>query len=114
MTLVYGAGYAAGAEVLAILSVARLFAVATGSSGVAMTMTGHQKTMMYITLSTGVLSLGLELAMVKPFGIVGVAVATCIAQILQNLLQLFYTKKRLGIWTHVEFSFRPVLELVGR
>jgi O-antigen/teichoic acid export membrane protein len=113
MGFVYGDFFRQGATVLAILSVARLFAVCTGNSGALLMMTGHQKTMMRITAVSAAFGLTAELLVVRPFGMVGVAVATACAQILQNSLQLIFGKLRVGIWTHVEFSLRPVRELLG-
>ncbi len=107
MGLVYGSYYARGAAVLAVLSGARVFAVATGSSGTALMMTGHQRMMMGITVTTGFLSVGAELVLVHPFGMIGVAIATATAQVLQNSLQLVFAKQRLGIWTHARFSLKP-------
>lgn len=114
LELVYGkAFYAEASTVLVILGFARLFAVATGSCGVALTMTGHQKLMMWITMFSAAFSFGLELLLVRPFGIVGVATATLIAQVGQNSLQLYFTHREIGIWTQMEFSLRPVTELFG-
>ena len=112
MQLVYGPFFRQGATVLAILSVARLVAVCTGSSGATLMMTGHQRTMMTLTLATGALSLVAEILLAPTYGITGVAVATCVAQIIQNLLQLAFARIRVGIWTHARFSLEPVPELV--
>ncbi len=114
MGFVYGDFFRQGATVLAILSVSRLYAVCTGNSGALLMMTGHQKTMMRITMVSAAVGLTTELLVVRPFGIVGVAVATSIAQIIQNTLQLVYGKRRVGIWSHAELSLRPVRALLGR
>lgn len=112
LELVYGSDFFRQAwTVLVILGAARLFAVYTGSCGVALTMTGHQTLMMRLTLLTAVISVALELALVQPFGIVGVAVATLIAQVLQNTAQLIATHRVIGIWTHAELSLKPLTEL---
>jgi O-antigen/teichoic acid export membrane protein len=109
---IFGHFYRQGALVLAILSVARLVAVGTGSCGAALMMTGHQRDMMNLSLFAGVLSVGSEILLAPHFGIVGVAVATALAQTLQNVLMLIFARKRLGIWTHAELSLRPVKELL--
>ncbi len=114
MGFVYGDFFREGATVLAILSVARLYAVCTGNSGALLMMTGHQKTMLGITMISAAFGLTAELLVVRPFGMVGVAVATAIAQIIQNTLQLVYGKLRVGIWSHAEFSLKPVRALLGR
>jgi O-antigen/teichoic acid export membrane protein len=102
-----------GATVLAILSLARLVAVCTGSCGVVLMMTGHQREMMNLSIFAGVLSVCGELLLAPHFGIVGVATATATAQVIQNALMLAFARRRVGIWTHVEFSFRPVKELMA-
>jgi O-antigen/teichoic acid export membrane protein len=114
MAILYGGKFfAAGGAVLAILSVARMVAAATGSSGSALQMTGYQRSLMYLTMVIGAVSLTMGIVLGRTFGAIGVAVATATAQICQNLGQLFLAKKRLGIWTHMELSFRPFKELLG-
>jgi O-antigen/teichoic acid export membrane protein len=112
--LVYGPFFAEGATVLAVLSAARLYAVWTGSSGTALMMTGHQHAMMTITVTSGLLSLVLGVSLVIPFGIVGVAVGTAVAQVVQNTLQLFVARRRLGIWTHGASPIVVTRELLGK
>ena len=112
MEVVYGPFFRQGATVLAILSIARLVAVCTGSSGATLMMTGHQRTMMTITVATGVVSLTAEILLAPSYGITGVAAATCAAQILQNALQLTFARLRVGIWTHARFSIEPLRELL--
>jgi O-antigen/teichoic acid export membrane protein len=112
LSIAYGPFYSRAASVLVILSCARLVAVCTGSSGATLMMTGHQRTMMAITLCSACLSLGGEVVLAARFGMVGVAVATCVAQILQNALQVTFARLRVGVWTHVQLSLRPIKELV--
>jgi O-antigen/teichoic acid export membrane protein len=114
MTVVYGPAFSAGAGVLAILSTARLVAVVTGNSGVALQMTGYQRTMFYLTIFTGVCSLAAEIIFGRMYGLIGVAWSTAAAQAMQNLLQLGFAKRKLGIWTQAELSLRPFFALVKR
>jgi O-antigen/teichoic acid export membrane protein len=100
--------------VLAILSSARLVAVVTGNSGVALQMTGYQRTMFYLTIFTGVCSLTAEIVFGNLYGLNGVAWSTAAAQIMQNLLQLGFAKRKLGIWTQAELSLRPFIALARR
>jgi len=76
-------------------------------------MTGHQRDMMNLSILAAVLGISGELLLVRPFGIVGVATATATAQIIQNALMLTFARRRVGIWTHAEFSLRPVKELLA-
>ena len=114
MGIVYGDYFTSGATVLAILSFARVYAVYTGSCGAALMMTGHQRTMMTLTVMTGFISLGAEVFAAPRWGMTGVATATACAQILQNTLQLAFTKIRLGIWTHARFTLAPVRAMLRR
>ena len=115
MGVVYGGSfYRQGATVLAILGTARLYAVITGNSGTLLMMTGNQKTMMRITSISGVYAVTCELLLAPRFGIVGVAIGTATAQFIQNTLQLIFGKRKVGIWTHAECSFRPLLGLIGK
>lgn len=112
MSLVYGSYFRHGATVLVILSCARLVAVCTGSSGATLMMTGHQRTMMVLTIASGIFSVTAEILLAPRYGITGVAAATCAAQTIQNALQLVFARVRVGIWTHARFSLAPVRELV--
>jgi O-antigen/teichoic acid export membrane protein len=110
--------YAEGAPILAILSIARLYAIWAGSAGVTLMMTGNQRAMMYITLGCGALSVlfGIVTAHVlKTIGgvselhvAIGVACATGVVIVLQNTLQLILVRRRLGIWTMVHFDPREL------
>jgi O-antigen/teichoic acid export membrane protein len=111
LSLAYGPYFRHAATVLIILSCARLVAVCTGSSGVTLMMTGHQRTMMLITVGTGAFALVAEILLAPRYGITGVASATCAAQILLNGLQLVFARIHVGIWTHARFSIAPIREL---
>ncbi len=114
MGTVYEPYYRQAAPILVVMSVARLIAVWTGSCGIALMMTGHQKAMMHITLASAGLSVGGGLLLAPHFGAMGVAVATAAAQVFQNLVQLFVAHRRLGIWTYVSFSPEILADLIGR
>jgi O-antigen/teichoic acid export membrane protein len=107
---VYGPEYRDAATILAILSSGRLLAVWAGSCGVVLMMTGHQRAMMAITLVSGSISIAGGLLAAPRFGAIGVAVTTSTAQVLQNLLQLILVRRRLGIWTMIQFSPRAVID----
>jgi O-antigen/teichoic acid export membrane protein len=112
LSVAYGPFFRGAATVLVILSVARLTAVCTGSSGVTLMMTGHQRTMMLITVGSGAFALVTEILLAPRYGMTGVAAATCTAQIMLNILQLVFARIHVGIWTHARFSLEPIRELV--
>jgi O-antigen/teichoic acid export membrane protein len=101
--LVYGNYYREGAAVLALLSIGLLANVWAGSCGITLAYTGHQKMLMVITITSSAATLIAMLAAVKPYGIVGVAMARTAGQILQNGIVLLVVKRKTGMWTHVGF-----------
>jgi O-antigen/teichoic acid export membrane protein len=112
MSLVYGDFYAQGATPLVILSIGRLVAVWTGSCAVVLMMTGHQRVAMVVTISAGILSVVSGILVAPRFGIVGVAVTTTTAQIVQNLVQLYLAHRLVGVWTHILLSPKPFFEFL--
>jgi O-antigen/teichoic acid export membrane protein len=109
LDLVYGNYYREGAIVLALLSIGLLASVCAGSCGIVLSYTGHQKTQMVITIATSAATLIAMLATVKPYGIVGVAIAKAAGQILQNGIVLLVVKQKTGMWTHA--GFRGISQL---
>ena len=110
LEVVYGPFYRQAAPLLLVMSLARVIAVWTGSCGIALMMTGHQRDMMHTTLLSAVISIVGGLLLAGPYGAMGVAVATSVAQVVQNVSQLLLAHRRLGIWTHVSFSWVEVRE----
>ena len=110
LEVVYGPFYRQAAPLLLVMSLARVIAVWTRSSGVDLMMTGHQRDMMHTTLLSAVISIVGGLLLAGPYGAMGVAVATSVAQVVQNVSQLLLAHRRLGIWTHVSFSWVEVRE----
>jgi O-antigen/teichoic acid export membrane protein len=112
MSTVFTPVYAAGASYLVIKSIGRLVAVWTGSSGIALMMTGHQKDMMWTTILGATLSVGGGLLVTPRYGATGIAIATATAQVVQNGAQLVLARKRLGIWTYVTMSPSMIREIL--
>jgi O-antigen/teichoic acid export membrane protein len=112
MGLVYGHFYEQGTTALVILSTGRLIAVWTGSCGVVLMMTGHQRVVMTVTILSGIASVLLGIAVAPRFGYVGVAVTTSSVQIGQNLVQLFLARRLVGIWTQIYLSPRQLFSFV--
>lgn len=101
--LVYGNYYREGAVVLAVLSGGLFLNVCAGSCGVVLAYTGHQKMLMVITIASSAASFIAMLAVVEPYGIVGVALARTAGLVLQNGIVLLAVKQKTGMWTHVGF-----------
>ena len=109
--LVYGNYYRGGAVVLALLSIGLFASVCAGSCGIVLAYTGHQKTLMVITVASSTATLIAMLATVQPYGIVGVAMSRMAGQVLQNGIVLLVVKQKTGMWTHV--GLRGISDLWG-
>jgi O-antigen/teichoic acid export membrane protein len=105
--LVYGDAYAGGVLLLVVLSLGQMVNVWTGSCGMTLLMTGHQKMMLSIMFVCGCSTL-LAAAMLAPVsGAAGVAVAIAIGTALQNIAMMLAVKSRIGIWTCMDTAFLP-------
>jgi O-antigen/teichoic acid export membrane protein len=104
----FGPEYRAAYPILAILSLGRLYAVWAGSAGATLMMTGFQRSMMRITLLSGVVSVTGGIVAAATFGAVGLACVTAGAQVLQNTMQLLLVKRNLGIWTPLHLDPREL------
>lgn len=101
----YGDYYSTASAVLIILSVGQMVNVWAGSCGQLLMLTGHQVSMMVITVLCGVFSVIVALGLVEQYGASGVAVAAASGQILQNILMLVVAKKQTGVWTQMGWGF---------
>jgi O-antigen/teichoic acid export membrane protein len=112
--LVYGNYYREGAVVLALLSIGLFANVCAGSCGIVLAYTGHQKTLMVITIGVSAVTLIAMLATAEPYGIVGVAISKTAGLVLQNGIVLLVVKRETGMWTHVGFKGMSELWRIAR
>jgi O-antigen/teichoic acid export membrane protein len=103
LALVYGDGYTDAYLLLLVLSVGQLFNVVTGSSGMVLLMTGHQRTMMKISLFTVTLAIVASIYAAIYVGSIGVAAVFSAALVVQNVLMLHYLGKYTGLSTFMSF-----------
>ncbi|MBI4686484.1 MAG: oligosaccharide flippase family protein [Nitrospirae bacterium] len=96
LSFVYGTKFTGASSVLSILAFGKLIHTSTGSSGLLLQMTGYHKTLMYITTFVALFGTASYLIVVNSYGKEGVAWVAAITIMLQNVLQLFYTKKLIG------------------
>jgi O-antigen/teichoic acid export membrane protein len=108
--LFFGEFYQTGAMLLAILSLGQLANVWAGSCGLTLMLTGHQSTMMFITVFCGMFTAGAAWFLVESYGGVGVATAAACGMTLQNILMLLFVKKKIGIWTHADLLLIKKIE----
>ena len=95
----FGSEFAEGAALLQILAVGQFINAMTGSVGFLLMMSGHERDMRNVTLISGTLALLLTWFLTAQFDIVGAAIGTAVAVATQNLLAVYFVKKRLGFNT---------------
>lgn len=95
----FGEEFKQGAVILQILVLGQAVNVVTGSVGYLLMMSGHERDMRLVTLISGLGVLISVPIFTKLFGAIGAATATAFFISLQNLLAVYYVKKRLGFNT---------------
>jgi len=104
MGLLFGDYYREAAILLALLSFGQMVDVWTGSCGETLMMTGHQTTMMVVTITTGLITVAGAIWSVQHYGATGIAGAAAGGFVLQNIVMLLAVRKKVGIWVHVSLS----------
>jgi O-antigen/teichoic acid export membrane protein len=115
LELSFGEFYGNGTTILCLLSIGHVVNVWAGSCGLTLMLTGHQRTMMMITLLCCCISIIMGLILVSPYGAEGVAFASATGLVMQNILMWTWAKKRTGVWTHMGGfrSWRPLALIVN-
>ena len=92
-----GEGFKGAWLALIILSIGNFVSSISGSIGILLQMSGHQKQYNNIITSTAISSIALNFVLIPKYGLLGAAITSSIAKIIQNLLSVAYAKKNLGI-----------------
>lgn len=100
LSLAFAPRFAEAYPVLLALAGGQLWNVWAGSPGWVLQMTGHQSTLVRITLGTLALNVVLNLSLVRPFGMNGVAVATAVGLAAQNLAMVLAARSLVGVKTY--------------
>lgn len=95
----FGDGFQGGSHLLQILAIGQFINVVTGSVGYLLTMSGHEKDMRNTSLISGPIALALGFSLIPVFGATGAAVTTAIAIATQNLIAVWWVRRRLGFNT---------------
>ena len=92
----FGKEFEQAATALIILSIGNFFSSITGSVGILLQMTGHQKPYNTIILFAAFTSITLNIILVPRIGITGAAIASASAKIVQNFAGCLYVYKKFG------------------
>jgi O-antigen/teichoic acid export membrane protein len=98
--LVYGEVYRAAYGIFVILAAGQIMNVCTGSPGILLTMSGHERIVMGSALGAGAIGVIVSFFGVQAFGAIGVAAGFATSLALLNLGMWAYSWRRLKIRTH--------------
>lgn len=97
---IFGDEFIDGVDVLYLLIASQLINSFTGSVGILLNMTGHQKAYKYITLTALIISMILYYLLIPIYGIIGAGISAMIGSIIINLWAMLYAKIKLGYTTY--------------
>lgn len=95
----FGHEFIEGAALLRILSIGQFIGAMTGSVGLLLVMSGHERDMRNVAFVSGVLAIFLSWSLTAQFNSIGAAIGTAISVAVQSLLAVYFVKKRLGFNT---------------
>jgi O-antigen/teichoic acid export membrane protein len=99
LLILFGEEFVVGEQVLLIVSIGLLINALSGSVGIIMNMTKHQKELRTFTFIGAIINIFLNYFLIKRFGINGAAIASLLSSILLNIMCIWYIKKYLGFYT---------------
>lgn len=94
----FGQDYGDYPLVFVILLFGQLVNVLTGSVGYLLNLSGHEKTVRFISFITAILTLLLSFPVIYFFGLYGACAIICFSLSFQNLVLFCLVKKHLGFW----------------
>ncbi|MBI4394399.1 MAG: oligosaccharide flippase family protein [Euryarchaeota archaeon] len=111
LSLIYGDFYAQAALILVVLAAGDALNACGGSAGMALLMTGRQRSVMFIMAATAILGVVGSVAGVTYFGTLGVAVATSLAVVFQKALLVRAARREVGVWTHASLDANVITSI---
>ena len=104
----FGEGFAGGALLLQVLVIGQFINVLTGSVGYLLSMSGHERDLRNTLLIVAPVSVVITFILVPLYGAVGAALSTALAVGAQNLLAVYWVKRRLGFNTLAVWRFKSI------
>lgn len=109
MSFVFGDFYSKSHNIVVVMSIGYIVNVITGPCGALLIMSGNEKVAMHINVFMLLVSIILAFFFMKYFDGLGVAAGFSVGMIIGNITLLTISKKRLGIYTSVSFSYNDIL-----
>jgi O-antigen/teichoic acid export membrane protein len=92
----FGKSFNTGSLALILLGIGSLISVMTGSVGVLLQMTGHQKIIQKILLISVITEIALNALLIPLYGVTGAAIASMIGTAMKNFSLSYFVKKYFG------------------
>lgn len=99
LSLIYGETYRGAYIVFVILTVGQLLNVMTGSPGILLTMSGHERIVMRSAISSGIIGVIVSIYCVQLYGAVGAAIGYSVGIVLLNIAMCIFAYKKMSINT---------------
>lgn len=96
---IWGDEFVTSYWVLIIITIGQFFNISTGSTGIFLMMTGHEKTIGKITFLSALINLTLNFILIPNFGAIGAAISTASTVTTENILKVIIVKRKTGILT---------------
>jgi len=94
---IFGPAFSYAWPALCIMAIGNFVNCITGSVGILLQMTGHQRSYNKIITSTAIGSIALNILLIPYWGITGAAISSAIAKIFQNLASVIYAYRKMNI-----------------
>lgn len=94
---IFGNEFISGSSVLIVLAVGQFINVVTGSVGFLLVMSGNERIMQNNLIFCAIIILCLNILFIPRYGILGAAYAASITMICQNIIALYFVRKKLKI-----------------
>lgn len=111
--VLFGSKYAGAAPFFAILVPGLAAFAMGGTAGRALILLGHQRAFLYYSILVAAITVPSNVWATQAFGAYGLAIATTIVLIFQNLILVLMVRRLLGVWSHAYLSPREYLALAG-
>lgn len=104
LAFVFGSAYRSSAPALIVLCTGQLLNVSAGPAATVLAMTGHQRSVMCLSLAAGALIVTLSVILAPIWGVTGIALAVASATALHGYGSWLLVRRRLAIQTHANGS----------
>lgn len=105
----FGKDFASGSSCLIILVLGQFVQSAVGCSNGLLLWTGHSKLVMWNSVVTSVVQIGLYFLLIPSYGALGAAVATCTGLVLVVIMRSVQVYRVLNLWPHDRTTLKPMI-----